>query len=164
MSWSRAEILALATKAARGAGAPAGQAALFGEAVALHLGQGRGADAVSAALDALPEGPISTLPLVMQTVVPMAQEGGEAKVEWPGDTDLARSYFDALPLECTVQREGATGLTLTFATRERPLSLHRITDCDDLIAKMTELAARTFVPESAASRLSGAGAGLSDND
>jgi hypothetical protein len=62
MTWSEAEILALATKAARGARAPPEQAARFGQAAVAHLHAGRGEPALIAALDALPGGPILTHP------------------------------------------------------------------------------------------------------
>ncbi|GFE51466.1 hypothetical protein So717_32190 [Roseobacter cerasinus] len=164
MSWSRAEVSALAAKAARGAGAPAAQAALFGQAAALHLAQGRRAEALTEALDMLPEGPIGSLPLVLQRALPEAAVGNVVDVDWDGDRELAQSYVDTLPVPCVVRTQGVDKLTLGFVGSERPLPLRRISGCDALIAQMTKLARRTFVPESAASRLSGAGAGLSDND
>lgn len=164
MTWSRAEVAALAAKAARGAGAPAGQAALFGQAAALHLGQGRRADALAQALEALPEGAICDLPLILQTVLAEAKPGGRVEVSWAGDRDLAQSYFETLRVHCVVEMQSAEKLTFNLTEDDRPLPLQRIGSCDALIAQMTKLAARTFVPESAASRLAGAGAGLSDND
>ena len=40
----------------------------------------------------------------------------------------------------------------------------RVMTFDDLAQALTDLAAKTYVPDTAASRLGGAGAGLTDND
>ncbi|MEP4198719.1 MAG: hypothetical protein ABJL99_24100 [Aliishimia sp.] len=63
MMFSANEVQMLAQKAARGAGAYPAQAAHFGRVVAYHLTANRSADALSSALDALPSGPIQTLPV-----------------------------------------------------------------------------------------------------
>lgn len=62
MSFSVNETQMLAQKAARGAGAHPAQAAHFGRAAVCHLAAGRDPGDLLAALDALPEGPIQTLP------------------------------------------------------------------------------------------------------
>ncbi|MCV3272921.1 hypothetical protein [Roseobacter sinensis] len=165
MSWSRAEVQALAGKAARGAGAPPGQAALFGAAAALHLGQGRGAEALAEALEDLPDGPVMALPLVLQEVLPAAHEGRGAAFGWTGDADLARSYLETLPYDCRVEVLEPDRLKVQFTERSgQSAPLRRIAGCAPLLQHMTTLAARTFVPESDASRAGGAGAGVSDND
>ncbi|WP_299679563.1 hypothetical protein [uncultured Roseobacter sp.] len=165
MSWSGAEVSALAAKAARGAGAPAGQAALFGQAAALHLQQGRGAGALAEALETLPEGPIMDLPLVLQEALPVARSGGEIDVVWAGDVALAWSYLETMPYRCDVELERPGGLKVRFSPRSdaRPRA-QRISGCEELLHKMATLAAKTLVPDSAASRSGGAGAGLTDND
>ncbi|MCH2165890.1 MAG: hypothetical protein MK098_14785 [Marinovum sp.] len=58
MSYSAAELYALATRAARGAGFPAAQAGLFGGALVQHLSQGRDESDLMRVLDAAPSGPI----------------------------------------------------------------------------------------------------------
>jgi len=63
MSYSVNEIEALATKAARGAGAAPAQAAHFGRTTAHHIAASRPDDDLLAALNALPNGSIQTLPL-----------------------------------------------------------------------------------------------------
>ncbi|MEM9637300.1 MAG: hypothetical protein AAGA94_06605, partial [Pseudomonadota bacterium] len=159
---------ALATKAARGAGAPAAQAALFGEAAALHLGQGRAAADLAQALDYLPGGPIMEFPLQLQSLLLSAEETPTCTVEMAtaGLPTLAQSYLETLPHGCRVNAmsEISLSVTLDLTAPARSLPLVRAAECDGLMARMTELAARTFVPESDASRRAGAGAGLTDND
>ncbi len=77
MSFSVNETQMLAQKAARGAGAHPAQAAHFGRAAVRHLAAGRDPDDLHAALDALPEGPIQTLPFA------------------PDGSVLGRSYAEA---------------------------------------------------------------------
>ena len=165
MSWSANEVQALATKAARGAGAPAGQAAAFGRAAVCHLTGARAPDDLATALDALPEGPILAIPLALTALVEQATGDvvtGVLPSECPA---LAQSYVDALPYVQTA-RGTANGLevSLQLTTPAPRAPLRRLNLPDTLAALMTELAARTFVPESEASRLAGAGAGLTDND
>jgi hypothetical protein len=64
MTYSVNEVQMLAQKAARGAGAHPAQAAHFGRAVVCHLAAGREASDLSAALEALPGGPVQTLPFL----------------------------------------------------------------------------------------------------
>lgn len=162
MSWSVAEVMALAQKAARGGGAPAGQAARFGQVAAIHLGKARAADELARALGALPDGPILTYPLVLDAALGHCA-AGTAAVQLPRPVGaLMQSYLDALPFCARLTSAGA--LTLDVNANKTPDSLHRISDCEDLIGYMTQLAERTYVPESDESRASGAGAGLLDND
>ncbi|MFK7765199.1 MAG: hypothetical protein AB8B62_18185 [Roseobacter sp.] len=162
MSWSTAEVMALAQKAARGGGAPAGQAARFGSVAALHLGKARSTDDLARALDALPEGPILTYPLALDAALGQCTAGtGAVHLSKPVDT-LMHSYADALPFWADLTSAGK--LTLDVTAPKTPASLNRITGCDDLIERMTQLAERTYVPESDSSRTSGAGAGVLDND
>ncbi|QJF50511.1 hypothetical protein [Roseobacter ponti] len=164
MTWSVAEITALASKAARGAGAPAWQAARFGQAAALHLRYGRPATELDAALSELPGGPAMDLPLALDAA--LAAAAPEAVVMSDAPPGLLQSYVDALPCRATATA-GEAGVwqlrTEPGTPRERPVP-GRISCADALIAQMTALAEKTYVPETDASRAAGAGAGLTDND
>lgn len=166
MNWSATEITALAGKAARGAGAPAQQAARFGQAAATHLMAGRSPDALSAALGLLPAGPILAYPLVLDDALLCARARGSAAVLSVARDDLLDSYIETLPFAAQAQTaaDGTWALTLDFAKPRPRHPAHRISGCDALVSEMAALAARTFVPESESSRRAGAGAGLTDND
>ncbi|WP_299917762.1 hypothetical protein [uncultured Roseobacter sp.] len=168
MSWSRAEILALATKAARGAGAPPGQATQFGQAAAQHLGRGRSADDLLRALAQLPSGPILQIPVEISRVMISAEghQSIDASFEVGAYAALFESYLESLPCKAAITaRKPETFHIMLEPNVPAPREpLDRITGCDLAIEKMAALAARTFVPESEASRLAGAGAGLTDND
>ncbi|MFC6637217.1 hypothetical protein [Sulfitobacter sediminilitoris] len=166
MMVSANEITTLAAKAARGGGAPPAQAADFGRAALCHLINHRGPAALSDALNALPGGPILSLPLVFAQVIEKA-EGEVASAHLPvtADAVLMLSYAESQPFEAVARKEGDKlnlSLTLTTPNKMRPVA--RVTLPDDLFQHMQTLAAQILVPESDASRLSGAGAGLTDND
>ena len=166
MTRSANEVMALAAKAARGAGAPPAQAAEFGRAALCHLIAGREGADLRRALDALPAGPILSLPLAFARIIETSN-GGTATGIIPraAELALAQSYAEALPFEQTHAAE-TKGLSLTVHTTKpvRRSAVARVRLDDGLAAFMSTLAARTFVPESEASRLAGAGAGLTDND
>ena len=163
MMGSANEIAALAAKAARGAGAPPAQAAAFGQATTCHLAAGRDPGLLAQALDALPLGPIAILPGALMRVLESATEDS-ATGTLPA-TGLTQSYAEAQPFAQVCTSTGQ-GFEITFtltepADRPKPARLELP---KDLAKKMQSLAARTYVPETEASRLSGAGAGLTDND
>ena len=162
VSWSANEVQALATKAARGGGAPAGQAASFGRAAVCHLMAGRSAQDLIAALAALPTGPIVTLPVALAQVLETTDGSGTLLSDLPS---LAQSYADTLPFahEIAVMSHGIELSIQTDKAGPRS-SVRRLDLPDDLLALWNDLAARILVPESEASRLGGAGAGLTDND
>lgn len=166
LTWSAAEILALATKAARGAGAPPAQAARFGQVAPLHLMAGRKTELLAEALDALPDGPVLSYPLAIDRALTALAQGHEAEIAGVPFDELLESYVDTVPFaaEVTHKTQGHVALQVDFTVPRAPAVLHRISGCDALIALMLGLAARTFVPESDQSRKSGAGAGLTDND
>ncbi|MBW4707604.1 hypothetical protein KX928_07375 [Roseobacter sp. YSTF-M11] len=167
MSYSAAEISALATKAARGAGAPPEQAARFGRASVVHLAQNRAVEMLTDALDALPGGVILWAPLAVDRALSsLADDPAGARVEARGHPALVQSYLEASPHGIVIERvdTDAFDISVTAAATGTSVPPVRLSDCDRCIAVMTTLAARTFVPESAASRLGGAGAGLTDND
>lgn len=126
MSFSINEIQNLASKAARGAGAPPAQAARFGRAVVYHVRAGRAERDILDAIDALPHGPILRF----------------ARHADP-DHPLGKSYGDA-----------AQNLALPA----------RLSLSQTLLDLLTNEAHKTYVPSSASSRASGAGAGGIDND
>jgi len=167
LSWT--ELVALATKAARGAGAPAGQAAQFGTAAAVHLDKGRSAQDLTAALDALPMGPIPLVPIHLRALLGTAQNGiltteVETAALSCGD-QLLCSYVDALPYAHEVTPQSATVHLWMDTSDIRPLhNAARLTVPPELYDLLTAAAAQTFVPDTAASREGGAGAGLTDND
>ncbi|WP_300032063.1 hypothetical protein [uncultured Roseobacter sp.] len=162
VSWSAAEILALAGKAARGAGAPAGQAARFGRAAAHHLMAGHRPDDLDRALDALPGGPVIHLPAALDEV--MAGDSTVITSDAPGN--LVHSYVAVLPFASRARAQGPDTwqIDVDLSQPSPRIPPRRIAGAQALVEKMTELAARTFVPETEASRAAGAGAGLTDND
>ena len=165
VSWSVAETRALAAKAARGGGAPPGQAERFGVAAAHHLAEKRAPEDLLRALEALPEGPILDYPLALDHAV-CAAARGEAALSSVRPDDLLRSYVETLAFDARISTEETRGPMLKVDVRKpRPRRpVQRIDGCAALIARMEQLAKATFVPDSASSRVGGAGAGLTDND
>jgi hypothetical protein len=163
MTWSVNEVAGLAEKAARGAGAPPEQAKWFGRAASVHVGAGRDAENLARALMALPGGPIMALYLA----VTEAQVANDPQVilRVGAPEDLVRSYLETLPFHVETSAMG-TPLTIRFDMR-RPAArppISRGTLPEFVVVHMRDLASRTLVPESDASRQAGAGAGLLDND
>ena len=158
--------MALAAKAARGAGAPPAQAAEFGRAVVCHLIAARDVTEIWAALRALPKGPVLTFPLAFSRLVEGAVGSlATGVVACKNARALAHSYADALPFAQTCDPvSGGLRLSVDLTKPATRTAVARVNLPQDLAAWMNELAARTFVPESEASRLAGAGAGLTDND
>lgn len=168
VSWSRAEVQALAAKAARGAGAPPAQAAAFGKAAAVHLGSGREPDDLARALSDLPGGAIIAFPLQVAQILHEAWDAGPEvqRIDTRGVLALMHSYLDTLPCECVVteQNGDVIHVTLDIKAPAAARATTRITGCDVLITRMIALADRTYVPDSDASRSTGAGAGAGDAD
>lgn len=164
MNWSRAEFRSLVTKAARGAGAPPEQAGRFGQAAVVHMISGHEAPILLDALEALPEGPILANPREIDVALSTASAGFVEMIRDASDV-LFESYVLALPFSVEV----ATGkgdkiyrVTTTAAPMRRKEA--RVIAPDDLVGRLTAFAQAVLVPESEASRSSGAGAGLDDND
>ncbi len=154
--------MVLATKAARGAGSPPAQAAQFGSAAVVHLAQGRDVSALNAALATLPDGPIIALPLALTRIAEGQAEGIATGVLGHANLGLAQSYVQALPCASALTADGTVHLDLN---RPAPRAMvQRIDLPQDVYVDWAALAAELLVPESDASRLSGAGAGLTDND
>ena len=160
------EITNLAAKAARGAGAPPALAAQFGKAAAWHLAEGHPVAELSAALAAVPNGPIYWLPANLLNILEDSTGRYRRGVVVQDVPDgLSLSYICTLPFACTQGwMNDYIEITIDTQTPAPPLRRSRLTLPDDLAADWQRLAARTFVPETDASRLAGAGAGLTDND
>lgn len=172
-AFSANEVSGLAQKAALGAGFPPAQAEMFGRAVAVHLGAGRATDDVIHALADPADSAILRLPLLMDDVLrAVALTGDEVALTLhPGDEALAMSYARLLPMrlsDCRIQRreEAQSRLVLTGdpAVPACPSLPPRIEMPLSVQEQLSELAARTYVPASEASRAAGAGAGNIDND
>ncbi|WP_136440054.1 DUF3726 domain-containing protein [Pacificoceanicola onchidii] len=173
MSRSANEIMTLAQKAARGAGFPPHQADRFGRAAAVHLASGHGTEALRRALTDAKDSPILRLPLLMDDMLrAMDQLGGDVELTLhPGDEPLAPAYARLLPIrvkECSVlepeDRQNRLRVVLDPMMPGKPSFPPRIHAPDAFIEELSALAEKTFVPESAASRSAGAGAGEIDND
>lgn len=172
MSLSANEIQALATKAARGAGFPPGQAESYGRATVMHLVAGRDPQPLRDALAQVDNSPILRLPLLVDDILAAcAAVKGPAELTLnPADSALAPSYAELAPVrlrDCTLITTGEQPRLRVDAeldTPWRPKLPPRLDLPARLRATLNELAQNTYVPASEASRLRGAGAGLSDND
>lgn len=160
MTHSLNEVMTLASKAARGAGVPPAQAMQFGQAVVCHLNADRDPQTLIRALQDGVAGPCLNLPFLIRDVMAQATTKGPLiAVDCP---DLAHSYADALPFVTTL--DDALMLEIDLTQRKPRSPMKRCEMPTQLAAVFKELAAKTFVPETESSRLSGAGAGLTDND
>ncbi len=163
MKLSVNEVMSLAARAARGAGAPPAQAAAFGRAAMFHLAAGRAAGTLTAALEALPRGAILSLPLVFIRV--LTEECSDTPLPPDVDTALVQSYAEAQTFLTTLHPEGPQmQITVDRKSASPGPAISRITMSEDLFTFLNHLAAGILVPESEASRIGGAGAGLTDND
>lgn len=164
MSHSQNEVMGLAAKAARGGGAPPEQAVLFGRAAYCHLAADRTPKDLIEALKLLPGGPILELPPLFLASQEKALDGQQEEVAADHyATGLVDSYAEAQAFLTSFDQ--AQGLLHTDLSQPAPrLPVLRVSLPEDLAELMRDLAARILVPESEASRLSGAGAGLTDND
>jgi hypothetical protein len=157
----------LATKAAGGASAPPAQAMAFGRAALCHLIAQRPMADLTEALGGLPQGPIMQFPsaFIRLTETTTTTPSSTGQIDVPEFSSLALSYAQALPFKTTARLAGATlTLDLDVDTPNQIPAVSRVTLPDEIYRHWQSLAARLLVPESEASRLSGAGAGLTDND
>tara|TARA_R110002110_G_scaffold92355_5_gene240809 strand:+ start:743 stop:1240 length:498 start_codon:yes stop_codon:yes gene_type:complete len=165
MTRSANEVMVLAGKAARGAGAPPAQASEFGRAAVRHIHAGRDPSDISRALEAVPNGPIMDFPIAFARVFERGGDTPCGQVDASTWLPLAESYADALPYAVQVDVVGEVlNITVDLQCPAAKAHLGRLTLPDALFDQMTTFAARILVPESDASRLAGAGAGLTDND
>lgn len=90
--------------------------------------------------------------------------GHPLSVTWPGfHARLSADTLDIHDGETLMTRQASVTLAPSEAPKDRPMLTRASPDPDDWKA-LTRLARRTYAPASEASRLSGAGAGLTDND
>ena len=166
LSQSWTEVQALATRAAVGAGVPMAQALAFGTTAARHLADDEPEAALAHSL-AAPE-TITALALQVEKMIERASLSPRPVPVDAPDADaraLLVSWLRALPCRTAIDVSGPrvlAALDLTAANAHaRP---DRVTLSAGLHATFTTLAARTYVPDSDASRAMGAGAGLMDPD
>ncbi len=171
MSFSRNEIAALVTRAARGAGVALGHAEDFGAAVA-QLPTAADFESVLGQLDGpfdvtVAEGPPLQLrgPIIM--ILPMAIDAilaGEQTVVVGAQGALAQAYLSRAKASTGSEMMLANGVLRFADAADHPLASGPIDLPKDVVSYLTYFAKATYVPASEASRLSGAGAGLTDND
>lgn len=173
MSYSINEIQTLAQKAAMGAGFPCAQAETFGKAAVAHLIEGGAPEVLLGALSKPHDSPILRLHLLMDDVLRAVRAmGGDVSLSLhQEDGALAKAYVRTLPIRVsnvTIEdREDATSKLHLSTEPGSHVELEipaRLTIPNDFGDTLRTLAARTYVPSSDASRLAGAGAGLTDND
>ena len=167
------EVEATLVKAARGAGLPLGVAEDFARFAAYLVATQRGAGAITRALAE----DHATPAIDWDADIPRIGSGSAAMVA-PMVVDAFAMGHDAVKLDNWAQAE-ITGAALAchgIAMRWDGLCVSRsdteVLPCPTGPVSVPEadwqawqsLAARTYVPESAASRSTGAGAGLTDND
>ena len=153
------EVEALLTKAARGCGADAAQAARFGRGAVMHLCMEGETAPIHAALAALPLGVIVEYTARIQQG--LSQAIGDT-VLFPADDPLWTSYLTALPYRLSRASQAEYAIHLNVYEKAAQPARLQVSATD--MGQWQALAAKTFVPESEQSRLAGAGAGLTDND
>ncbi|MEM8653106.1 MAG: hypothetical protein AAGF36_00055 [Pseudomonadota bacterium] len=164
MSWT--EVQTLGVKAASGAGVPPAQALAFGAMLARHVADDGPQDAVKTAL-ADPKR-IVALAHRVETIVEAASVAAKpvaAVEEDAGTRAMLVSWLAGLPCKADLDVVGPklrVRLALTEpSTRGRPERLYLTPELAD---QLNALAAKTYVPDSDASREGGAGAGLMELD
>lgn len=153
------EIEAVLTKAARGNGADAAQAAGFARAGVMCLCTGNDVGLINAALTALPSGVIVEYAVKIQSGLVKAVD---KKATLQPINALEVGYITTLPYK--TERKADANWVVYLDVFEKPNKPARLDIDPDDLAHWQMLAAKTYVPESAQSRLAGAGAGLTDND
>jgi hypothetical protein len=166
MEWSCAELQTLAAKAASGLGTPPAQALAFGTMVTRYLADGGGEEALMQALQSS-----ATIVAVAHRVEEMVEQASIASEPVTvNEPDAAKraliiSWLAALPCQTEIAVVGHDVTAILSldspSTRARP---KRVTVSEDLAKTLHDLAARTYVPDSDASRSTGAGAGVMDPD
>lgn len=166
MSKSWTEVQTLAVKAAGGAGVPPAQALAFGAMVARHLADDGPPGPVAQALSEPHR--IIALAHRVETIVEAASITStpvDVVEEDTGTRAMLISWLAALPCKSELDVSGAKVrvlLSLTEpSTRSRP---DRVNVSTSLFDTLTALAQATYVPDSDASRVGGAGAGLMELD
>jgi hypothetical protein len=166
LTYSWTEVQALGVKAASGAGVPPAQALAFGAMLARHLADSEAEAPVARALD--DPDTILALALRVEKVIEGASiHSGSVTVREADDGRRAMlvSWLAGLPCQTLIKISGDKITILLRLTapsdRTRP---DRVPLTPDLKAKLERLAAKTYVPDSDASRSGGAGAGQMELD
>lgn len=151
---SRAEIEAISVKAAIGAGLSLGLAEDYGRAAGVLAMTDP--DALGTVAQAL--SPPASTATQMPGVIDALRCG--ASIDLPtAHPALVRAYLLRAALDQPGDFPGITQADLQAARLTRAVAVP-----DVVWSELSALAARTYVPETEGSRLSGAGAGLTDND
>lgn len=171
------EIAGIALKAARGAGVPLGHAEDFSRAVNM-LACGHDVDGLrqaSAALDD-PHGspqlstkadPVEIAQATAIMAMPVAcdlLQTGARKVVLKNCAELRLAQAYCAGMGATADQEGADIVVTAQNDKTKRDFAGPCAVPDEIWAVFASYAAKTFVPETEESRLSGAGAGLTDND
>ncbi len=193
MSWSLGEARALGVKAARGAGLPWGLAEEVGFALDwLQSAGAPGIEALAALLDAredkpfdpatspfhlgtaLADGartvPIGTFameqPLLLIPFLAMAKYDQPVKLQWDDvSVALSESGIERDDLSQKLFKEKAVCSLQDISASVMPVSEIRVPDtAREAMQRLAHHAQKTYAPATEQSRLSGAGAGTSDND
>ena len=157
--YSFTEVEAVLTKAARGSGAGVADGARFAKAGALCLCAENGADLVNAALADLPNGVIVDH---ASWILRDLEEAEGDTVIFPNGDPLWVGYIDTLPYKSVERPDG--DIVVYMDIFAKPVRPSRVFITDENMTHWQALAAKTYVPETAQSRIAGAGAGLTDND
>ncbi len=178
MKRSMNEINGLVLKAARGAGVPLGHCEDIASAAA-YL-----AATDPTALECLPDVLCAAQagPVAEATGTQLRIKQGAMSLIAPVCVDALKSGYDTVIIEnceahaiifalCAVQDIGVDhafeGMQLTLTRSDTPVAapaVQAVTVSQALWDALGDLAAKTYVPATEASRLAGAGAGLTDND
>lgn len=172
----RAEVFATVLKAARGAGWPLAQSEDFARTMAARINPKCLEDFVA----------ILRLPIAARVQKRAYQVFGHPVLAWPAATDLvvaerapievephaAPNLLAAFVAQMALDNECAlnfapTGTMIRIARRDGlidPAETGAVHVDADMWAQIEDFAAKTYVPNSEASRAAGAGAGLTDND
>lgn len=103
--------------------------------------------------------------LLLPFVAAALRAGGQAEVVW-ADARIA-VVPEGVAVEGVLGASDVAGVSVALADAAPPVPLTRRTRCDipeALYTRLNTFAARTYAPATEASRLAGAGAGLTDND
>ncbi|MEM6760916.1 MAG: hypothetical protein AAF601_15690 [Pseudomonadota bacterium] len=162
-SWN--EVQSKAARAALGAGVPHAQALAFGTMVARLLADGGSEALVTACLEAPAR--IVEIASSVEEVVEAASVAGDV-VRVPvasGERPLLAAWLGSLPCQAEIaETDDALLVKLDLRLPNAVARPVRVAVGAALWQVMDDLAARTYVPDSDASRSFGAGAGLMETD
>jgi hypothetical protein len=171
--WALSEVEGMVEKAARGAGIPLGHAQDLGRVASYLAATG---SQVTPITDALQENPsqvdviwghaeitVVTGPAAM--IGPIIRDAFDMGFEKATLADITQAPLVAAFLAANGMAQKWTGPVVSMSDTSvlKPKCKHVMIPMDDWQV-WNDLAAKTYVPQSKASRLAGAGAGLTDND